>query len=49
MSTLLSTPEGEAGDYAGMAGSNALVNILKTVNIVNLGNPLRFGVGIFRS
>ena len=43
MSTLLSTPEGEAGDHAGMAGSNALVNILKPVNIVNLGNKLRCG------
>ena len=29
----------------GMAGSNALVNILKPVNIVNLGNTLRCGVG----
>ena len=28
-----------------MLGSNALVNILKTVNIVNLGNTLRCGVG----
>ena len=45
MSTLLSTPEGEAGDHAGMAGSNALVNILKPVNIVNLGNTLMCGVG----
>ena len=45
MSTLLSTPEGEAGDHAGMAGSNVLVNILKPVNIVNLGNTLRCGVG----
>jgi hypothetical protein len=27
-----------------MAGSNALVNILKPVNIVNLGNTLRCGV-----
>jgi len=45
VSTLLSTPEGDAGDHAGMAGSNALVNILKPVNIVNLGNTLRCGVG----
>ena len=45
MSTLLSTPEGDAGDHAGMAGSNVLVNILKPVNIVNLGNTLRCGVG----
>ena len=45
MSTLLSTPEGKAGDHAGMAGSNVLVNILKPVNIVNLGNTLRCGVG----
>ena len=29
----------------GMVGSNAVVNILKPVNIVNLGNTLRFGVG----
>jgi hypothetical protein len=29
-------------------GSNALVNILKPVNIVNLGNTLRCGV-VFRS
>jgi hypothetical protein len=29
----------------GMVGSNALVNILKPVNIVNLGNTLRCGVG----
>ena len=29
----------------GMAGSNVLVNILKPVNIVNLGNTLRCGVG----
>ena len=43
MSTLLSTPEGDAGDHVGMAGSNALVNILKPVNIVNLGNTLRCG------
>ena len=28
-----------------MVGSNALVNILKPVNIVNLGNTLRCGVG----
>ena len=45
MSTLLSTPEGEAGDHRAMAGSNGLVNILKPVNIVNLGNTLRCGVG----
>jgi hypothetical protein len=53
VSTILSTgkpfkasqAEGEAGDHAGMAGSNVLVNILKPVNIVNLGNPLRRGVG----
>ena len=31
-----------------MLGSNALVNILKTVNIVNLGNTLRCGVGILK-
>ena len=29
----------------GMAGSDVLVNILKPVNIVNLGNTLRCGVG----
>jgi len=29
----------------GMMGSNVLVNILKPVNIVNLGNTLRCGVG----
>jgi hypothetical protein len=45
VSTLLSTSEGEAGGHAGMAGSNVLVNILKPVNIVNLGNTLRCGVG----
>ena len=45
MSTLLSTSEGDAGDHAGMVGSNVLVNILKPVNIVNLGNTLRCGVG----
>ena len=28
-----------------MVGSNVLVNILKPVNIVNLGNTLRCGVG----
>ena len=28
-----------------MVGSNELVNILKPVNIVNLGNTLRRGVG----
>ena len=28
-----------------MVGSNVLVNILKPVNIVNLGNMLRCGVG----
>ena len=43
MSTLLSTPGQD--DIVGMAGSNALVNILKPVNIVNLGNTLRCGVG----
>ena len=32
-----------------MVGSNVLVNILKPVNIVNLGNTLRRGVGIFWS
>ena len=37
MSTLLSTPGQD--DIVGMAGSNALVNI------VNLGNTLRCGVG----
>ena len=31
----------------GMVGSNALVNILKPVNIVNLGNTLRCGMGDF--
>ena len=41
MSTLLSTPEGEAGGHRAMVGSNVLVNILKTVN---LGNTLRCGV-----
>ena len=45
MSTLLSTSEGDAGDHAGMVGSNVLANILKPVNIVNLGNTLRCGVG----
>ena len=53
MSTILSTVKpfrasqarGEAGGHRGMAGSNALVNILKPVNIVNLGNTLRCGVG----
>jgi hypothetical protein len=29
----------------GMMGSKVLVNILKPVNIVNLGNTLRCGVG----
>ena len=29
----------------GMVGSNVLVNILKPVNVVNLGNTLRCGVG----
>ena len=43
MSTLLSTP-GQV-TMRGMVGSNALVNILKPVNIVNLGNTLRCGVG----
>ena len=43
MSTLLSTP-GQV-TMGGMVGSNALVNILKPVNIVNLGNTLRCGVG----
>ena len=46
MSTIWSTVKpfrasqarGEAGGHRGMAGSNALVNILKPVNIVNLGN-----------
>ena len=33
----------------GMMGSKVLVNILKPVNIVNLGNTLRCGVGIFWS
>ena len=47
MSTLLSTP-GQV-TMGGIVGSNALVNILKPVNIVNLGNTLRRGVGIFRS
>ena len=42
MSTLLSTP-GQV-TMGGMVGSNALVNILKPVNIVNLGNTLRCGV-----
>ena len=28
-----------------MVGSNVLVNILKPVNIVNLGNTLRCGAG----
>ena len=32
-----------------MVGSNVLVNILKPVNIVNLGNTLRCGVEIFWS
>ena len=53
MSTILSTgkpfkasqAEGDAGDHASMVGSNVLVNILKPVNIVNLGNTLRCGVG----
>ena len=53
MSTIWSTVKpfrasqarGEAGGHRGMAGSNALVNILKPVNIVNLGNTLRCGVG----
>ena len=45
MSTLLSTSEGEAGGHRAMVGSNVLVNILKPVNIVNLGNTLRCGVG----
>ena len=45
MSTLLSTSEGEAGGHRAMVGSNVLVNILKPVNIVNLGNTLRRGVG----
>ena len=53
MSTILSTgkpfkasqAEGEAGGHRAMVGSNVLVNILKPVNIVNLGNPLRRGVG----
>ena len=48
MSTLLSTPEGEAGGHRAMAGSNVLVNILKPANIVNLGNTLRCGVAAFR-
>ena len=43
MSTLLSTP-GQV-TMGGMVGSNALVNILKPVNIVNLGNTLRCCVG----
>ena len=43
MSTLLSTPGQD--DIVGMVGSNALVNILKPVNIVNLGNTLRCGMG----
>ena len=43
MSTLLSTP-GQV-TMGGMVGSNASVNILKPVNIVNLGNTLRCGVG----
>ena len=43
MSTLLSTP-GQV-TMGGMVGSNVLVNILKPVNIVNLGNTLRCGVG----
>ena len=43
MSTLLSTPGQET--MGGMVGSIALVNILKPVNIVNLGNTLRRGVG----
>ena len=43
MSTLLSTPGQD--DIVGMAGSNALVNILKPVNIVNLGNTLSLEVG----
>ena len=45
MSTLLSTSEGEAGGHRAMVGSNVLVNILKPVNIVNLGNTLRSGMG----
>ena len=43
MSTLLSTPGQET--MGGMVGSIALVNILKPVNIVNLGNTLRSGMG----
>ena len=43
MSTLLSTP-GQV-TMGGVVGSNASVNILKPVNIVNLGNTLRCGVG----
>jgi len=43
VSTLLSTSEGEAGGHRAMLGSNVLVNILKTVNIVNLGSTLRCG------
>ena len=45
MSTLLSTSEGEAGGHRAMVGSNVLVNILKPINIVNLGNTLRCGMG----
>ena len=53
MSTILSTgkpfkasqAEGGAGGHRAMVGSNVLVNILKPVNIVNLGNMLRCGVG----
>ena len=53
MSTILSTVKpfrasqarGEAEGHRAMLGSNALVNILKTVNIVNLGSTLRCGVG----
>ena len=46
MSTLLSTPgQVTMGGMVGMVGSNALVNILKPVNIVNLGNTLRCGMG----
>jgi hypothetical protein len=42
VSTLLSTPGQD--DIGDMVGSNVLVNILKPVNIVNLGNTLRRGV-----
>ena len=41
MSTLLSTAEGEAGGHRAMLGSNALVNILKPVNIVSRGKVYR--------